>query len=151
MTNAINTTETTEITTVETAAAPKAKKPAKKPAKVPGPKYPFRSKASILEQLESDDSFVLACLQIMYERQTAHEQATLSTLNRNKAGFMSSHAVRGSALAVKARGEGLSGDELAMARGIVCRYTKQLAEHFRQVEITNNPELAEIAKIFSAG
>jgi len=113
--------------------------------------YPFLSRAQITTRIAEDDVFMLECLQVMYCRQTQHEQDTKSTLNRNRAGFMSSHAVCGSTLAVKARNEVLSEDELSKARSIVCRYGKQLASHFRQVAITENPALKAVATLFSAG
>jgi len=113
--------------------------------------YPFATKSQIKAHLESDPSFVLVCLGVLYSRQTAHEQDTKSTLNRNRMGFMSSHAVKGSTLAVKAVGEGLTETELSEATGIVCRYTKQLAAHFRAVAIEADPDLAEAARVFSAG
>jgi hypothetical protein len=114
--------------------------------------YPFRSKAQILSQVASDDAFLLTCLGVLYARQTAHEQDTKSTLNRNRQGFMSSHAVRGSELAVKAAsGEELDGEQTAKARDIVSHYGKQLAAHFRAEAIEASPDLAEVAKIFSAG
>jgi len=122
----------------------------KKAKKAPGPKYPFRSKKDILEQVGSDDSFMLECLQVMYSRQTEQEQETKSTFTKNARGFMSSHAVKGSSLALKATSDGLSSDEMGEARGIVLRYGKQLAEHFREEAIRQDPSLNEIAKIFSA-
>ena len=112
--------------------------------------YPFVTKSTIKAQIASSDAFVLQCLAVMYSRQTAHEQETKSTLNRNRAGFMSSHAVRGSVLAVKAAGEGLTEEETDEARVLVGRYTKQLAAHFRAEAIAANPDLAEAARVFSA-
>ena len=112
--------------------------------------YPFITKSQIKAQLASDPAFVLTCLAVLYAAQTDHEQDTKSTRDRNRRGFMSSHAVRGSVLAVKAAGEGLSEEETVLASGIVCRYTKQLAAHFRREEIAANPELAEAARVFSA-
>lgn len=113
--------------------------------------YPFITKSQIKAQLESDDVFMLSCLAVLYAAQTEHEQETKSTRDRNRRGFMSSHAVNASVLAVKAAGEGLSEEETVRARGIVCRYTKQLAAHFRREAIGANPELAEAARVFSAG
>ncbi len=131
-----------------TVEAPKAKKPKKE--KVPGPKYPFRTKKEILEQVASDDAFAVECLQIMYERQTDHERETRSTNVKNARGFMSSHAVVGTALAVKFQEEGFTAEEMEQARGIVLRYGKQLAEHFREEAIRKDPGLNEVAKVFSA-
>ena len=113
--------------------------------------YPFVTKSIIAARIESDDAFMLDCLSILYSRQTVHEQDTKSTLNKNRMGFMSSHAVNGSVLAVKATAEGLTEEETVKARSIVCRYTKQLASHFRQEAIASDPSLAEAARVFSAG
>lgn len=116
--------------------------------KAPKALYPFRSKASIATQLATDDAFVLSCLAIMYARQTDYEQQTKSTLNKNRRGFMSSHAVNGSALAQKAATEGLDAEEAERAKAIVCRYTKQLAEHFRSEALRADPSLAAVAAVF---
>ena len=94
---------------------------------------------------------MLECLQIMDARQTEDEQATLSTKWSNKRGWMSSHAVWGGKLALKARTGELSDEEFSKAAGMVCRYTKQLAAHFRAEAIAKNPALEAVARIFSAG
>lgn len=112
--------------------------------------YPFLSKAQIKARIEADDVFLLECLQVMYSRQTEYEQETRETRDRNRRGFMSSHAVNGSVLAVKAKAEGLTEEETDKARAIVSRYTKQLAAHFRQEALRENPELREAARLFSA-
>jgi hypothetical protein len=112
--------------------------------------YPFATKKQIIERIASDDSFVLVCLATMLGRQTSHEVETKSTVTRNRAGFMSSHAVRGTTLATKAAAEGLTEAELSDARDLVSRYTKQLAAHFRQEAIAADPSLAEAARVFSA-
>lgn len=114
------------------------------------PQYPFRSKASIIAQIETDNSFMLECLQVMHARQTEYEQETKQTVNKNRRGFMSSHAVNGTTLAVKAKNEGLTAEELEKARSIVCRYGKQLAEHFRAEKIKADPSLNAVAAMFSA-
>jgi hypothetical protein len=113
--------------------------------------YPFVTKSTIKSRLATDNAFVLQCLAVMYSRQTASEQEAKNTVVRNRAGFMSSHAVRGSVLAVKAAGEGLTEEETEAARDLVSRYTKQLACHFRQEAIAADPDLAEAARVFSAG
>lgn len=112
--------------------------------------YPFVTKSTIKARIESDDAFMLQCLAVLYSRQTSHEQDTKSTQDRNRRGFMSSHAVNASTLAVKAAGEGLTEEETVKARAIVSRYTKQLAAHFRQEAIASDPSLAEAARVFSA-
>jgi len=63
---------------------------------------------------------------------------------------MSSHAVRGTEMGLKVRsGESLTEEEFSLAQSIVCRYTRQLAAHFRQVAISENPALQAAAAVFS--
>jgi hypothetical protein len=111
--------------------------------------YPFVTKSTIKIRLATDNAFVLQCLAVMYSRQTSSEQEAKNTVVRNRAGFMSSHAVRGSTLAVKAAGEGLTEEETETARDLVSHYTKQLAEHFRTAAIAEDPSLLEAARVFS--
>jgi hypothetical protein len=110
--------------------------------------YPFLTKKQIAAKIADDDSFVLECLQVMHSRQTEHEVDSKTTKDRNKRGWMSSHAVRGTELALKAQTEALSEEEVAKAREMVARYTKQLASHFRQARLAAEPELAETAAVF---
>lgn len=113
--------------------------------------YPFATKAEILAS-QADFPTCLVHLEQLYVAQTADEQSDETTRYRNRSGFMSSHAVTGSKLAVKARsGEELTPEEQDKVRSIVCRYGKQLAAFSREAAIRSNPELGEIAKIFSAG
>ena len=112
--------------------------------------YPFLTKSVLKARISEDDSFMLECAQIMQSRQTAHEAATETTLLRNRAGWMSSHAVRGGRLVKKASEEGLDQTETSQLRDMVSRYSKQLASHFRQAAIAENPALKEIAAVFSA-
>jgi hypothetical protein len=112
--------------------------------------YPFLTKSVLKARISEDDSFMLECAQIMQSRHTAHEAATETTLLRNRAGWMSSHAVRGGRLVRKASEEGLDQTETSQLRDMVSRYSKQLASHFRQAAIAENPALKEIAAVFSA-
>jgi hypothetical protein len=107
------------------------------------------TKAQIKARIEGDRSFMLQCLAVLYSRQTSHEQDTKTTRDRNRKGFMSSHAVNASTLAVKAAGEGLTEEETADARALVGHYSKQLASHFRQAAIEADPSLAEAARVFA--
>jgi hypothetical protein len=94
--------------------------------------YPFLTKKQIKEQIATDDSFVLECLGVMHSRQTEHEVDSKTTKDRNKRGWMSSHAVRGTELALKViGGESLTEEELDKARTMVGSYSKQLASHLR--------------------
>ncbi len=136
-TNGTNATETT------TAKARKAKK-------AKGPTYPFASKREILGSQASFD-VCLEHLGILVGRQTTDEVETLSTKHKNRRGLMSSHAVNGTKLHAKvANGEELLDEDVAKIREIVSHYGKQLAAFYREEMIAGDPELAEVARIFSA-
>ena len=114
--------------------------------------YPFLTKKQIKEQIATDDNFVVQCLTVMHSRQTEHEVDSKTTKDRNKRGWMSSHAVRGTELALKVdEGEVLEGEDLDLARKMVGSYSKQLAAHFRQARLAAEPELAETAAVFGVG
>lgn len=141
----------------EVAPAPAAAKVVKikapKPAKAPKVRrdYPFLTKAQISAQLTEDNSFVVRCLGILGGLQTADEQARKVTVYKNRCGFMASQAKLGTELAVKSQSAaGLEGSEMEKARALVLHYTRQLAVHFREEMIAERPELAELAKVFSA-
>jgi hypothetical protein len=142
MTNETNNTTATTATTTR-AKAPKAEKVKYN--------YPFATKAQILAS-QADFTTCLEHLGQLYDAQTAEEQDAKDTQVKNAKGFMSSHAVVGSTLAVKARsGEALTEEEQDKVRSIVCRYGKQLAAFSRRAAMEANPELKKIAEIFSAG
>lgn len=111
--------------------------------------YPFLSKNQIKDRLAHDLLFVADCAQIMQERQTAYEQATLTTKDRNRQGWMSSHAVNGGKLTAKIRnGEEISAEEVLKLQEMVSHYGKQLASHFRALAVEENPALKATAAIF---
>ena len=149
MTTINGTTGTAAVATVATAS---------------GNLYPFMTKAMIKARLLEEPDFMVESLLILHTLQTEHEQATRSTLNRNKMGFMSSHAVHGSRIAEKVKAGLAQGDCLGVVMATVLtvddwakvdsiapRYTKQLAAYFRAREIAENPALAKVAALFSAG
>jgi len=134
-------------TTKASEVAPKATKPAKEP-KVKNP-YPFMTKAEIATRLATDSSFRQDCLIIIYNRQTCTEQDTLQTQDKNARGFMSSHSVNGSLLAKKIlASEELSPEDEGKIEGIICKYTKQLAGHFRSLATEADPSLKTRAAAF---
>jgi len=113
--------------------------------------YPFVTKATIKDRLENDSDFRLQAMAILHTLQTEHEQATKSTLSKNRQGFMSSHAVKGSTVAVKIKaGEKLSEDDWKVVDSIAPRYSRQLATYMRAKAIAENPALAQTAALFSA-
>ena len=111
--------------------------------------YPFASKKDIKARIVTDYSYACACIVTLFNLQTAHEQDTSSTLSRNHAGFMSSHAVHGTRIAkALIAGEALTDEDAARVTTIAGRYTKQLAAQARQDAIEADPELAVKAAAF---
>ena len=111
--------------------------------------YPYPTKREIKTRLETDADFRSECLLVMHERQTTEEIETKGTTAKNKRGWMSSHAHKGTTIALAViAGEDLSDEQEAWVEASVPRYTKQLASHFRQVARDDNPELADKAAIF---
>ncbi len=113
--------------------------------------YPFLTKAQIKERLESDADFRKQTMVILYTLQTEFEQSTDQTLNKNRQGFMSSHAVNGSKVARKLKaGEELTAEDWAKVDSIAPRYSRQLAVFFRAKAIAEQPALQAVAALFSA-
>lgn len=111
--------------------------------------YPFLSKNQIKARLSDDADFVRQCTLVMQDRQTAYEQATLTTKDRNRQGWMSSHAVFGGRMAAKIKGgEALEQAEWARLSEMVSHYGRQLASHFRNEAIEENPALKSAAAVF---
>jgi|HubBroStandDraft_6_1064221.scaffolds.fasta_scaffold180191_2 hypothetical protein len=113
--------------------------------------YPFITKAQIKAKLAASFEYRCEAVALLHTLQTAHEQATLSTLNRNHQGFMSSHSVKGSKVAMKLKaGEPLTAEDAETVDRIAPRYSRQLATFARAQAIANDPALAEVARVFSA-
>jgi hypothetical protein len=113
--------------------------------------YPFLTKAQIKERLDSDPEFRKQAMVILYTLQTEYEQATNQTLNKNRQGFMSSHAVNGSRVARKIKaGEELTAEDWGKIDSIAPRYSRQLAVFFRAKAIAEQPALKAVATLFSA-
>lgn len=111
--------------------------------------YPFTTKKDIAAQLATDPEACKKALVVLFNRQTSHEQDTASTLSRNRAGFMSSHAVHGTRLAKAIiAGEDLSDEDLARCQTIAPRYSKQLAAQARREALEANPDLAAAGAVF---
>ena len=113
--------------------------------------YPFESKSQIVSRVQSDTDYALKCLLVLDSLQTIDEQFDKVTRYKNVRGWQSSHAKWGSLLAAKVRsGETLTPEELGRAVSMTARYGRQLAVHFRMEAIEANPDLAEVARKFSA-
>jgi hypothetical protein len=114
--------------------------------------YPFLTKAQIKARLETEPGFRYEAMAILHTLQTEFEQNTKSTRDKNRQGFMSSHAVNGSRVAEKIKaGETLTPEDEAIVQKIAPRYTRQLAIWFRAKAIVEQPELQAVAALFSAG
>ncbi len=113
--------------------------------------YPFTTKAQVKARLDSDPAYRIEAMAILHTLQTEHEQATLQTVNKNRQGFMSSHSVKGSKVAMKIKaGEPLTDEDMVVVDTIAPRYSRQLATFARAQEIANDPALAKVAETFSA-
>jgi hypothetical protein len=113
--------------------------------------YPFVTKKTIKAKLDTDQAYRIQAMAILHTLQTEHEQATNSTVVKNRQGFMSSHAVKGSKVALKIKaGEPLSPEDLDVVDTIAPRYSRQLATFARAQAIAADPALAATAEMFSA-
>lgn len=98
--------------------------------------YPYVTKSQVKARLEADADFRVEALLVLYRRQTEDEQDAKDTKYKNKRGFMSSHAVNGTNLAEKViAGEELTDEDEGKLEGIVAKYSKQLAGHYRSEQI----------------
>jgi len=111
--------------------------------------YPFKTKAQIKSELEGNLEKCECAIALLFQKQTEWEQSASATKDRNRVGFMSSHAVRGSRIARAV----LAGEPLNDADALWCletapRYTRQLAIFEREAALEENPALAPLAKVF---
>ena len=111
--------------------------------------YPFESKAQVAAKLT--DSFEYRCdamIQLL-ALQTEYEQEKSTTVDKNRVGFMSSHAVNGTRVAKKLiTGEELTPEDVVHVDRIAPHYSRQLAAQARRRAIAANPELAVTAAVF---
>ena len=111
--------------------------------------YPFVTKAQLKERLEADFSFRCEAMTILLALQTEAEQATAQTINKNRQGFMSSHAVNGTRIAKKLRaGEPLADEDTVLINKIAPCYSRQLAVYYRAKALAEQPALKAVAAVF---
>jgi hypothetical protein len=111
--------------------------------------YPLVTKAQIADKMFNSFEYRCEVMCLLHTLQTEYEQATRTTLNRNRQGFMSSHAVVGSRTAEKLKaGETLEDDDVIAINKIAPRYSRQVAVYERAKQLANNPELRAIAAKF---
>ena len=109
---------------------------------MPGMAYPFLTKQQIRDRIAADRDFALECVAIM---QTRHERRDAAT---GSCGWMSSQAATASKLAKRIAAGEATEKEVAQATALVTRYAKQLAAHFREAKLREDPGLAEAATRF---
>jgi len=113
--------------------------------------YPFVTKSQLKARLESDSAFRCEAIVILHALQTGWEQNAKATKEKNRQGFMSSHAVRGTEVARKLlAGEALTAEDMVHVDRIAPRYTRQLAVYYRAKAIAEQPALKAVAALFSA-
>jgi hypothetical protein len=107
--------------------------------------YPFLTKKAIAERIRGDREYALEVFRLLVAR-TA--QRTADT--RSASGFMASHAGTVRELATTLEERRLDDAEHSKLSKLLCHYTKQLAAHFRTIELQARPELRQVASVFSA-
>lgn len=113
--------------------------------------YPFLTKAQLRARLEAEPAFRCEAMAILHTLQTNWEQNAKATKDKNRQGFMSSHAVNGSKVAEKIKaGAELDSTDWEHINKIAPRYTRQLAVFFRARMISEQPALQAVAALFSA-
>ncbi len=107
--------------------------------------YPFLSKRALVDRIRADREYALDAFRILLAR-TA--QRTADT--QGACGFMASHGATARELAATLAERPFNDAEHAKLAALLCRYAKQLATHFRTIELQARPELLQIASVFSA-
>jgi hypothetical protein len=132
--------------------------------------YPFQTKAQISARLVNDDAFTLQSFQVLLSSQTPEEKAAGSAAEKNGVGLSSSDSVKVKRLIADliSAGEPISPDTLNLSdisdggkstvltfcrQSLMCgrgigSYAKQLASHYRAVELTEDPSKAAAAAVF---
>lgn len=110
-------------------------------------KYPFVTKATIAQRLDARESgFVGVCMRVMQAR---HEARLAGRLARG--GWMASQAVVATKLAARFATGSATKSEVERAAALLRRYVKQLASHFREQALRENPSLGEAAARYGVG
>ena len=112
--------------------------------------YPFVGAKAVKAKLESCSETRQVAFMTLFHLQTEHEQAVGDTKDRNKQGFMSSHAWHGARIAKAIlAGETVSAEDQDRIDAYSVRYSKQMAVALRNHAIAAEPELGAIARQFS--
>ena len=112
--------------------------------------YPFVGAKAVKAKLESSREARELAFVTLFHLQTEFEQEKQETKDRNKRGFMSSHAWHGSRIAkAMIAGETLSDEDSARIDEYAVRYSKQMTAALRSQAIADEPELGVTARQFS--
>jgi hypothetical protein len=113
--------------------------------------YPFLTKSEIRSRAQTDWQFACDCLLVVFARQTDDEVVDKETKHKNRMGFMSSHAVHGTRIGqLLVNGETLEDEDQGRVWAMAHRYSKQLASHFRNVQLRKARETGDTALIEQA-
>lgn len=107
--------------------------------------YPFLTKKAIAERIRTDREYALEMFRLLLART---EERAADT--RGASGFMASHAGKVRELVATLEERPLNDGEHLKLVTLVGHYTKQLASHFRTIELQTRPELLQVASVFSA-
>lgn len=111
--------------------------------------YPFPTQKQIVAQIANDQAFQIECAAILVQRQTHDELETKSTKYSNRRGLRCSESCWMPALVDKIRNaEEVTNEELDRLADVLPVYRKQLAAHFREEMVANDPALAEKSAVF---
>ena len=112
----------------------------------PDQRYPFTSRKQITSRILTDQTFARECA-IVLQARTDERDAGRAPAGKPW-GWMSSQKATASKIVAKLRAGMLSSAEEAKLRKMIASYGRQLADHFRTLEIRRRPELAEVARVF---
>jgi hypothetical protein len=120
------------------------------------PAYPFVGKKQVKARLTEDEDLRVVAFVTLFHLQTADEQAVRDTKDRNKRGFMSSHAWHGTRIAEEliaseGRLDVLAPEDQERVHKYAVSYSRQMANALRSYAIQQNPELGVSAGAFFGG
>jgi hypothetical protein len=118
------------------------------PVRTPATAYPFLTRREIAARIDADPAFAAKCALVL-ESRTQQRAAGAAPVGKPW-GWMSSERVTAGRLVVKLRGGSLTDGDRDMLVGFVRRYSRQLADHSRDLAIKENPDLSAVAAKFGA-
>jgi len=107
--------------------------------------FPFLSKRAIADMIRTDRAYALDTFRVLLARTEQHAAGL-----QGAGGFMASHRPAARQLAAVLEERPLNDAEHAKLVAILVHYSRQLAAHFRAVDLQARSELLSIASTFSA-